>query len=53
MQYYAVKVNGVIMSQPFVDSRTADSFKETLTESQKKIAVVVPVNESGKEILFG
>lgn len=53
MQYYAIKVNGVIISKSFTDSGTAETFKQTLTESQKQSATIVPVTESGKEILFG
>lgn len=57
--YYAVKVNGSIVTQPFADRMSAENAKASvLQEAATNKAtvgevVVVPVTENGLEVLLG
>ena len=50
---YAVKVNGNIVSKPFSNNVLAEQHIATLAEEMKEGAVVVQVDDSGKELLLG
>lgn len=50
---YVVKVNGQTMSPPRLTRQMAQDDIKHLSEAHQAIAVVVPVTQEGKEILFG
>lgn len=52
MKKYIIKVNGVKKTQPMELSLAQNHLKQ-LTESDRLVAEIVPVEDSGKEILFG
>lgn len=51
--YYAVKVNGQIVSPKYSTPQQAEAMFEHLNEEHRAIAEVVPVTADGKQILFG
>ena len=51
--YYAVKVNGMLVTQKFTSQMAAEAAKQQLSEEAKMIAEVVPCTSDGKELLLG
>ena len=51
--YYAVKVNGTIVSPRYATPSLAEAQIEHLAEPHRLIAEVVRITADGKEILFG
>lgn len=51
--YYAVKVNGMIVTQKFTSQMAAESAKEQLPPETKMLAEVVTCTSDGKELLLG
>lgn len=51
--YYAVKVNGMIVTQKFTSQHMAEQAKEQLSPEAKMIAEVVTVTSDNKELLLG
>ena len=51
--YYAVKVNGMIVTQKFTSQMAAEAAKEQLSPEAKMIAEVVTCTSDGKELLLG
>lgn len=51
--YYALKVNGKIVTPPQLSPAMLEKFKETLTSSDQLLAEVVMVTANGQEILMG
>ena len=50
---YVIKVNGVTVSVPFATKPLAEAHIGNLPPEQQVIAEIVPMTESGKQILFG
>lgn len=51
--YYAVKMNGKIITLPVGDRLAAEQAKLNLPEDQRMIAEVVTVTADGQELLLG
>lgn len=51
--HYAVKVNGVLVTQPYTSKTLAEHALFNLPATQQETAQVVPVSQDGKEILLG
>ena len=51
--YYAVKLNGVIVTQKFNSAYTAEQAKEQLAPEARMLAEVVTVTAGGQELLLG
>lgn len=53
--YYAVSLNGRIVSQKFTDRFTAEQAKQSLAlpAEQKKLAEVVVVDQNNQQLLLG
>ena len=51
--YYAVKVNGMIVTQKFTSAQMAEQAKEQLSAEAKMLAEVVTVTSAGQELLLG
>ena len=51
--YYAVKVNGMIVTQKFTSAQMAEQAKEQLSQEAKMLAEVVTVTSDGLELLLG
>ena len=51
--YYAVKVNGMIVTQKFTSQMAAEQAKEQLPTETKMLAEVVTCTADGKELLLG
>lgn len=51
--FYAVKVNGRIVSMPTTDRYLAETVRHNLPPDQRPIAEVVIVTQSGQELLLG
>ncbi len=50
---YAIKVNGVIVSVPFISKSQAENALMQLSESQQPAATIVTLTENGQEMLMG
>lgn len=53
VQYYALKVNGQIVSRPVTNPVLLEQQKDLLPPEKRGLAEIVSVTESGKELLFG
>lgn len=53
MTYYAVKVNGQIVSAKYMSPQQAEMQIQHLNEAHQTIAEVVAVTSDGKELLLG
>lgn len=51
--FYAVMVNGAIVSPRYASPGLAEDMIKLLGEAQQSIAEVVPVTSDGKQILLG
>ena len=51
--YYAVSVNGAIVSPRYATPALAEDMIKLLSEAHQSIAEVVPVTSDGKQILLG
>lgn len=50
---FNVVVNGEKRASNLPSYNIAESFLMTLTETERQVAVIVPVTSSGQQILFG
>ena len=50
---YVVMVNGVEVSARYTTPQAAESMLEHLSEAHRSIAEIVPVTESGNQLLLG
>jgi len=50
---YVVKVNGMVVCAPQATRPLAEAIILTLPESQRALAVVVPVTSDNRELLLG
>lgn len=50
---YVIEVNGQTVSVPFATKMLAEQHLGNLPQDQQIIAKIVPITESGKQILFG
>lgn len=53
VMYYALKVNGQIVSRPVSNPSLLENQKEMLPENQRAFAQIVSVTASGQELLLG
>lgn len=53
VMYYALAVNGRIVSAKFSDRSAAEQARTTLPEAQRQIAEVVTVDASSRQLLLG
>jgi hypothetical protein len=53
VMYYALKVNGQIVSRPVSNPSLLEAQKELLPENQRFAAQIVTVTASGQELLLG
>lgn len=53
LAYYAVKVNGVVKTNPMLQGPLLEQALNSLPENERQTAVVVPVTPDGREILCG
>lgn len=51
--YYAVLINGQVVSPKFSDRFAAEQHKLTLPTTQQHLAEVCPVDESNRQLLLG
>jgi len=51
--FYVIKINGVEVSARFPTTITAEMAMMSLTEAEQKVAVIVPIVESGDQLLLG
>lgn len=51
--FYALKVNGRLVSQPVSDRGLLERQKTALPENERMIAEIVTVTSDGRELLLG
>lgn len=51
--YYAIAINGRVVSQPFSDRGVAEMERQKLPHNKQILAEVVPVTSAGQQILLG
>ena len=53
MTYYALKINGRIITPPLSERSLTETYRSNLPPDQKILAEVVSVTSTGQEILLG
>ena len=53
VMYYALAVNGKVVSAKFSERFAAEQARTSLSPEQQKIAEVVTVDSSGRQLLLG
>lgn len=53
VMYYAVKLNGRIITPPLVERYSLQQHIATLPKDQQALAEIVTVTQSGQELLLG
>ncbi len=51
--YYAVMINGQVVSPKYTDRFAAEQAKQKLSPAQKQIAEVTVVDQSNRQLLLG
>jgi len=51
--FYVIKINGMEVSARFPTTISAEMAMMSLTEAEQKVAIIVPIVESGDQLLLG